>query len=540
MKFDRPSDKTAALIQELRQPPSRFGWLTGEEDKRSQLVDEVASGGEIAAIPLVVDILFDESPRLAEAARDCIHRLLALVPQRDLPAFEEYFRRCEYYYWGSPLRWLALRPESVSRLPKTLASRTSILGLASFHRSGYVRESAVRELDLIEDGSEVPFLLLRLNDWVAAVRLAAKIAILPRLVPRNLEHFHRSIHLVFRLIEWKRDDHEAVVRAVMAQLVSPQHESALHELLNCEDRFVRRRCFQLAVGIEGPHQQRLVTAGLRATDEVVRFWAARSARKEFQGLQLLDALHLMGQDQFLPVRREALLGWIEREPDCAARHLDEALLDRGDSIRELARFHLTKLGKSDFANVYRKAVSRGDRIETALLGLGETGSSDDLSIIMPYVRNERVAIRAAAVRALGILSGEDAIQELLKSLQDDSRRVSVAAKIGLERHLDDIDAANLLSIASSDYRMHVQMAALQLLDQIPTWTALPCLIQMAAHREPVLAEHSRMLIERKFNRVFTNPKPAERLELQHAMELSRRALPSNFLTALESWLRTRQ
>jgi hypothetical protein len=44
------------------------------------------------------------------------------------------------------------------------------MALASFHPSGYVREEAIAHLAAVWDGTELPFLLIRVNDWVAPVR----------------------------------------------------------------------------------------------------------------------------------------------------------------------------------------------------------------------------------------------------------------------------------------------------------------------------------------------------------------------------------
>jgi HEAT repeat protein len=242
----------------------------------------------------------------------------------------------------------------------------------------------------------------------------------------------------------------------------------------------------------------------------------------------------------MPVRREALQGRIEREPGTAVKYLDAAVLDRSASMRELARFHRTKLGKSNVADLYRDATSHGYKVEIALIGLAETGSPGDLHFIAPFVHDKRVAIRAAAVRSLASLGGEDAAADLIAGLQDSSRKVTSSAKKGLENRLDKVEPAVLLGIALNDSNKHVQSAVLYLLARMPTWTAMPYLIQMAIHRNEVLAAQAKAIIEHRYNRVFTNPSPIESLAIRQAIDESRSALPQTFVSGLESWLRYRQ
>ena len=287
MNSNSLSNQTTRLVQDIRLPCDRQRWLSKATDRRVQLANDIAASGEFAAIPLLLDLLFDESPRLAIAISDCLHHLLQQIAPKDLPVFDEQLR--QFNDGRNPARWNQLLPADVPRLPKTLASRSSILGLASLHRNGYVREAAVCQLDLIEDGREIPFLLLRLNDWVAGVRKAAVSAIHRRLVPGRLEDFVRSIHLVFRLVGCKRDDHSEIVAKVLKELVAPQNEAVLDGLVNGDDRRVRRRCFRLAIELDRPHRGRLIKTGLRSSDAVIRLWAANRASRDLHGEELENA-----------------------------------------------------------------------------------------------------------------------------------------------------------------------------------------------------------------------------------------------------------
>ena len=49
-----------------------------------------------------------------------------------------------------------------------------ILGIASFDPDGYLREAALKEMEQLDTGNILPYVLLRLNDWVPQVATLAQ------------------------------------------------------------------------------------------------------------------------------------------------------------------------------------------------------------------------------------------------------------------------------------------------------------------------------------------------------------------------------
>jgi hypothetical protein len=110
--------------------------------------------------------------------------------------------------------------------------------MASFHQSGYVREAAINKLDQITSGTELSFLILRLNDWVSNVRDAAYGAIGSRLKPEYALHFFSNLTLVSRLQDAGRADHQALIQAINELFQGDECRSALLESLTSDDRSI--------------------------------------------------------------------------------------------------------------------------------------------------------------------------------------------------------------------------------------------------------------------------------------------------------------
>jgi hypothetical protein len=88
----------------------------------------------------------------------------------------------------------------------------------------------------------------------------------------------------------------------------------------------------------------------------------------------MSVLDRLPHDSSMPVRREALAILAEQFPDRAEETWTRLLLDRSAPIRELARFHLARLGIRDLAARYRNAVLK---------------TSDSLAVIGALSRQQR-------------------------------------------------------------------------------------------------------------------------------------------------------
>jgi hypothetical protein len=76
-----------------------------------------------------------------------------------------------------------------------------------------------------------------------------------------------------------------------------------------------------------------------------------------------------------------------------------ALGDRNPTVRVVAQAAIRRAG-SDPAERYRQLVAMAPPDPSAVAGLGETGGSQDVSLVMPWLAHPLPRGRAAAVRAL--------------------------------------------------------------------------------------------------------------------------------------------
>ena len=108
------------------------------------------------------------------------------------------------------------------------------------------------------------------------------------------------------------------------------------------------------------------------------------------------------------IRKMVLYAFIEHYPHKAQGVLENALLDRSRSIRNLSRYYLKQQGISEFSDYYREALTRQDKtIKQAIFGLSESGNKPDFRYIRPFISERSSRLHSAIINAAFKMQPED-------------------------------------------------------------------------------------------------------------------------------------
>jgi HEAT repeat protein len=518
------SPETQTLIDQLNQRRSFWETLTGSRDDEG-LLSEIGDSNEPAAITGILPFALSAKRDIAKAAAVAVHKLTRSITSSELAWLDSAVRKLSPY-WGSDFyAWHKMSPDQLGLLERFAETSVSLLGMASFHRSGHVRQAAIERLDLISTGVELPYIVLRLNDWVSNVRDVAYTATRSRLKPEYAPSLIANLALVSRLEAASRADHQDLTRAINELLQSDACRTALLESLKSEDRFIRRASFRVAFS-SSINLPELARWALIDRDTVVRLWAAQKVASTLTGKTLEQLLELMKRDRFMPVRREALRCYARQGVERAPEELISALLDTNASMREEARYHLQKIATMDVAAFYRETVARvrsprvskgnaalpsiaaNTDLYSAICGLGETGSETDVHLIVSYASDAVAKIREAAVKALARLNAKAHVELFLTALTDEGPRVSRQALKALAGMTGALSGEQVWAIFAAAPRGHVKRNALSLLERLPKWDSIFYLLRAIRDGDEAVAVMSRFGIQRwlaRFNRTFNLP-----------------------------------
>lgn len=438
-----------------------------------------------------------------------IHQIISELSPLDLATLDQRVRESLMAYRYYDLHnWQTLRPSDVGRLAQSKFA-TSLIGLASSHFSGYVREAAVVELASQRTGKELPFLLIRLNDWVSQVRDVAASAVRARIEPAYAVHFLANISLVLRLRICGRVE-KKFVDDICDLLKRPECKDVLQAGTTSKDKAVRRISFHLAAEAEPSTRAAIIRAAMTDPDAVARSWAVRHFLPEVSPDELPGVIEPMLKDRFMPVRRDALWYAATKRPDIAREPLRAALLDNHISMRETARQFLSVADVTDARLFYAEAVERGTDKQrfAAICGFGETGSATDVKLVTPFLSSKLTKLRRAAVYAIGKLDADGNLETLIRFVSDEKPSVAREALKALLKKARQIPLEELERMLAGNSSFHVRRNALTLILHTDKWRKLPPLLNACGDKDAKISGlASRALRDWFFtyNRSFAEP-----------------------------------
>jgi HEAT repeat protein len=461
----RISDQALALVTELR---LWRGSVMGVN--AASILRKFSALGEPAVIPYLTPILFYGLPSDRAEVTPVIYDLLTQIRADDYADLDEKVRGS----WRLEEDFRKINAKELAKLVGPGLSGTLLIQMSTMHPNGYVREEAVKRIGLIKDGSELPYLLVRLNDWVPAVRRITLDAIIARLVPAYASHFLDNLVLVIRLESAHRNDHKNCLEKIYGLLQAPSVSDQLIAALNDADKRVRRKCLDLLLAGTGNDLDKALESAWSSTDTVLRTRAlnhiASLPPSPRVRLQLLSAF----RDPFFTIRREALRYLLKLFPEESRDRLAQALFDPSASVRASARFHLRELGVRNIADIYRRALGGASepKLYTVLSGLAEIGNGEDFKLIQPFLTHARASVRKAAVRGVARLAGDQGAALLFPLIWDASPGVSRQARQGLIPNATELGGERLLELALGTDHVHVWTNALALMAALSKWDAV--------------------------------------------------------------------
>ena len=357
---------------------------------------ELGRVGEPQVAPWLLVGVFSRSPQVAAASTAAIAAIMRRIPTSKLASLEGLLRPPFEHWYHSTEAYQNLSSDSLSA--PEFRDDVEVLGLASFHPSGYVREAACK---LLEEGG-IRYLLLRLNDWVPQVRKAAHQALNSLLLPHHRELID-CLPLVYRLEDCHRFEDRTFIKKVENRLRQPSAKTAILEALNHPDRSVRQRCYPIALGVHISALE-LCKKALNSQDLAIRRWGVASARKELSEEQLPEFLETALTNKIPTIRKHALWAWFE----CVGKPRPDSLLDPSRAVREIAQYHHRDM---DREALYQENLGA---LPHAVLGLVEVGNKD-LKLVLSVLQHEELRFKKCALKALSMLKTDG--QVLLDHLQ---------------------------------------------------------------------------------------------------------------------------
>ncbi len=537
------SEQTKELLKKLYQPKATFDFLGKKKKNICAILEQIRASGEPAVIPDILYLIFSKDDDVSIAAITAIDKLLSGLSAKNIIWFDQYFRQRTSNWSHYKSDWNNLNPLKIKLISKFPGFQLSLLALMSFHSSGYIREEALKRLDLINSGGETPFILLRLNDWVDQVRLKATKAIERRITKRYAPHLLSNIYLIAALARYNRYDHSSYIEAVHRLIRNIELKEAVKEALLSEDIYIRRECYKIILKSGGSYLIEVIEQGANDSDVIVRNFVIKSLRGVSDKTIIMKYLQKLENDPFMPNRREVLNLYMELFPEYTYEKLFDALFDPHPSIRYDARYYLSKEANIDFAKIYRETIknSKEKNLIGIISGLGETGESNDAKLMINYLQHQTAKIRKNSIRAIARLSAENYRELFLSLIKDDSPRVSREAGLALLQCRYQSIIRELWDTLGKSDTNHVIKNVLYITSKLSKWESIIYIIEALASQRDVIKEIANDYLDRwlwNFNRSFTKPTNTQKEKIESLIQANKNEIGINRIRTIEFNMKT--
>jgi hypothetical protein len=547
MNLKTISATSGAKLQQLYGATGLLSRLTGSVGDQVNILHELGASGEPAVLIEILPWTLNRNRDIRRAAGDAVQALLELVSSHRLAELDQRVREigAQRTCWDEA--WQGMSIEDVSFMADCDEPRArALLGITSFHPNGRIREAATRAFGRFTSGRELPFLLLRLNDWVQSIRRHAASLVRERLTEAYASQFIANLPLVVRLEACGRMDDVSLRSELGTFLRSAACRAALLDGLRSAQRSTRRLCFRIAADATGSGSSTILQVALADIDPTIRLAAARRLLPTLAVDDLRQVLNGLICDPFAPIRALALQLWAERIPAEAGVTVRRSLFDRSASVRETARYFLRQQGLADVAEIYRSNLvgANGSTRPHAIAGLGETGGESDAATVRPFVEiGNSVSLRKAALGALGRLAPKSERDMFFRALADDHPGVSRLAAQVLAGKDCRADRDRVLDLATNDRRHWVRNHAVRLVSRLAKWDRLPILLACLIDSDERIAGVAAEGVRRwwiTYNRTFVDPTREQLESAAHLLQERSSRLPPGLRNDLQSLLAEKQ
>lgn len=508
----------------ISKSPKWTAFVDGNYAENLPVLLKNLQNGQLSAAPFIFCVFVDRHMAIKESAARALHNTLSSLTFGEIVKLDRIMREKVSMEWS--IDWSKYEIEDFLTPDMDEDSRRAVIILASFNPNGYVREKALRVMAAYEH--TLPFIALRLNDWVGKVRAVAAAAFKGRLLHFSEGELLSALPYIEKAMRGNRNCEEDYAALTMEVLRSDLYAAELLNGLKSANHNKRRFCIRTMLA-STPSDISLALAHLKKEPEP--FLRALLFEKIVEsGAQAREVATALLRDKF-PRNRMLALAYLRSAKDEALWDATQsALLDKNIAVRFLAREIIGEIREGfDFRGFYINAMQEANA-PGAILGLGETGREGDAELVMPYLDSAlSSAVSAAMVTAMRLNPREyaDTITRML--LDKRLRVVKTAQRLILKFHRADYPAIHTIFLQSTDEK--AQRRCLYLLHKAPNkWERLLYMLDGAAAESEGVQSTAIIFLrhwEEHFNDSFVLPNATQKERIAEMLAANKTRLPSD-------------
>ena len=337
---------------------------------------------------------------------DKICRLLADISLKDLIKLSEKCRiRISAIIWNEvaesinyKVRCYDFRFERDKFKHLTDDEYISILRLGTFHPNGFYRQMCMECLSSYKDN--LPFYILRMNDWVSTIRPLAYELSMEEITKDDVFVIFSALPMIDKVKNSGRREKEYIseIVAVAEKIIMEKiPDCSLYDIIKSEviikNLIYKYLCKNMILTLNKMKQLLKMEKTGHGKGMIVNaiFYNYELGIEEID--EYLTSKNAIVRSKAVEYKYKKL-----KQPWFG---IESLLMDKSKRIRDHASFILSRADSFDVLEYYRNELKYNNTV--ALLGIGEYGSIKDVDLILPYLKSDNDGILKNALKAYGML-----------------------------------------------------------------------------------------------------------------------------------------
>ena len=315
----------------------------------------------------------------------------------------------------------------------------AVLRMGTYHISGFVRQMCMEYLEKYENN--LLFYLIRVNDWVSDIRNMAYLLSIKEVEVDDVTVLLKSLLVIDKVIKSGRRELEHIYELDKAVKINIEKK-----IIGCPMEVI----FECDVNIRNMFYKFLNDTNIFSLDYLKKLL---SMEKTGYGKKLIIQnifnnynIEMDDVDNFLKSKNTIIrfmaLEYKYQMVKNSWDGLEAMLMDKSKKIRDSASFILLRNTKFNILDFYKEQLKIKEN-SIAILGIVEQGKSEDVQIILQYLKSESVVIIKNVLKAYGMLVGDKGSDLYWEYLHHPSALIYMEAFRLIKKHNVQYDGKQL-------------------------------------------------------------------------------------------------
>lgn len=495
-----------------------------------QMLDDYDQTGDISNIFKIYWGLLSDDIEVKRRALSTISNVVSNFNKMKLISFDKQFRERSSFDWL--YNWDTEEIESLLIPDLSIDDKIYIIGISSFHPNGYFREKAVKELMKYQHTKVIPFMIIRLNDWVPNIRYLANDYLVKYLSIGNISEVLMYFHLFKHIENYTRYESNEVIANIDKLFEDKNNMPSMLNNINKYDEYTRYYVYSLIYMKSIIKVDELVVTLLDDSSGLIRAKTFNLIKGAISNNLLISIKNKMLSDKSFKVRVLCIIELYNRGYFTSVNDLLFGLLDKHSSVREITRYYLRKLGYNDFIKFYLKQLDSDTFNIIGMLGLTEVATKDEFNQLEKQLSHSKIIVVKKSLKSISIINFEKSLKYILDGLSDERIGVSNEARRILLANIGLFNSKEIYKIFRKNKSFHIIRNAAIILSRSTKWESISYIFEILSNNNNDVSRIGEKALQSwiaSFNNSFTNPNQKQLANLKSKYNLYKCNLETDFI-----------